>query len=344
MARCERMRAAVSRPRPAMGAALRIVSVQRAGAGFTLVELLVVITIIGILIALLLPAVQAAREAARRVQCSNQFKQAALALHNHESAHKFFPKGVNMYRSDHPCSIPPEVDPSSAGYLGNNVGFSWSAWILPYLEQGPSYQRLEHNVRYYDGANFTIGAQFIATYLCPSDPKGPDLVNVVDGKRNGTVEEEDLAKTNMLGVADSENFTCDGYFPKWNADGILYHYYQTAFSDITDGTSQTLLLGEVIGNRATPHSAAFWISWAIGDTHNGINNPLRFPAVTPWDLENGGFASYHPGGCHFAFADGSVHFLQESISLDVLRSLTTRNGVSSVTRTPDVMVSSGISP
>ena len=97
------------------------------------------------------------------------------------------------------------------------------------------------------------------------------------------------------------------------------------------------MLGEAIPNTETIHAGAFWMSWAICDTHNGINLPLRVAATTPWDSVNNGFASYHPGGCHFAMADGSVQFIGEAISQAVLRSLTTRNGVSSVTNTPDLM-------
>ncbi len=299
--------------------------------GFTLVELLVVIAIIGILIALLLPAVQAAREAARRTQCANNLKQVGLALHNHASAKKTFPKGVEIWRGDHPCSMP-------SGITTEKIGFSWSVWILPYLELSPSYQRLDHNARYYQGSNFIVGAESISNYLCPSDPEGFELVNVVDGVKNGAVEEQDLAKTNLLGVADSENCTCDGSFPKLNGDGILFNYRALRFRDITDGTSKTLIVGEVIGHSQVTYSSAFWNSWSITDTRNGLNNPRRIPTVTPWDFNNGGFASYHPGGCHFAYADGSVHFLNETIAQNVLRSLTTRNGVSSVTSTPDVSI------
>jgi prepilin-type N-terminal cleavage/methylation domain-containing protein len=309
----------------------RLFTANRRDGGFTLVELLVVITIIGILIALLLPAVQAAREAARRMQCANNFKQAALALHNHESQHGFFPKGLDIYRSDHPCSRP-------AGVTTDRIGFSWSAWILPYMEQQGIGDRVDFTKYYYDGYstpslvnNWTLAKNFIPAYLCPSDPRGRELVAVV------TAGAEDMAKTNILGVADSEDYRCDGSFGNPNADGVLYNTQATKISEITDGTSQTLLLGEAIPNTAVVHAGAFWASWAICDTRNGINYPLRVPATTPWDSVNDGFASYHPAGCHFAMSDGSVQFLNESIVQSVLRSLTTRKGVSSITKTPDIL-------
>ena len=173
-------------------------------AAFTLVELLVVITIIGVLIALLLPAVQAAREAARRMQCANNFKQAALGLHNHESQYGAFPVGIDMYGSSRSCSIPP-------GKNGDKYGFSWSAFILPYMEQQGIGDQLDFTKHYYDGYggtginNFTLGRNFIAAYVCPSDPRSRELVGVI------VAGAEDMAKTNILGVADSEDYTCDGY-------------------------------------------------------------------------------------------------------------------------------------
>lgn len=285
---------------------------------FTLVELLVVIAIIGILIALLLPAVQAAREAARRMQCANNFKQAALGLLNYESAHKMLPVGVDMYRDG--CSLPP-------GRSGERYGFSWSAIILPFMEQDSIGVQLDYALFYYDGFNspgsinnFNLAKTFISAYICPSDPKGRELVAVVN------TDGEDMAKTNILGVSDSTLYTCDGYLPKLDGDGVLYNHFATKISDISDGTSSTLMLGEAIPNTLKAHSGAFWASWAICDTGNGINHPLRIPTTTPWDPDNNGFASYHPGGCHFALVDGSVQFLLESIDLVVLHDLTTRSG------------------
>jgi prepilin-type N-terminal cleavage/methylation domain-containing protein/prepilin-type processing-associated H-X9-DG protein len=315
---------------PVNGYGNRSPAANRRG-GFPLVELLVVITIIGILIALLLPAVQAAREAARRMQCANNFKQAALGLHNHESQHGAFPVGIDIYGSSHPCSVP-------TGISGDKHGFSWSAFILPYIEQQGIGDQVDFTKYYYDGFsaptltnNFTLSKNFISACVCPSDPKGRELVAVI------TAGADDMAKTNILGVADSEDYTCDGSYPKWNADGVLCHHFPVRIADIADGTSNTLLLGEAIPNTEVARAGAFWMSWAVCDTHNGINHPLRVPTTTPWDAVNNGFASYHPGGCHFAMADGSVQFLGEAISQAVLRSLTTKNSVSSVTKTRDLV-------
>jgi prepilin-type N-terminal cleavage/methylation domain-containing protein len=181
---------------------------------FTLVELLVVIAIIGILIALLLPAVQAAREAARRIQCANHFKQVGVALHNYHTAHKTFPPGMMMW---HPqtgaaCGTPILLHPGQSGYLG----FSWSAYILPYLGEESLYDMLDFvqdGVQWpnywYEGSNREAVRMQIGTYLCPSDPQGGELVSCCGGH----IDLEDLVMTNMAGVADSLDWTCDGYWP-----------------------------------------------------------------------------------------------------------------------------------
>jgi prepilin-type processing-associated H-X9-DG protein len=203
------------------------------------------------------------------------------------------------------------------------------------MEWGTLYDQIQFDKMYYDYTsagitNLDISKKFIPAYICPSDPRGRELVQVVK------VGAEDSAKTNILGVADSENYTCDGSYPKWRADGVLYNHVLTRIADIGDGTSSTLLIGEVIPHTGIDHLGSFWMSWAVGDTHNGINLPLRIPA-SPFDAQNAGFASHHPGGCHFALADGSVQFLSESIAQAVLRSLTTRMGISSETKTVDVL-------
>ena len=291
---------------------------SRQRRAFTLVELLVVITIIGILIALLLPAVQAAREAARRMQCANNFKQVGLALHNYHSALNSFPMGLNMWRAGM-CATP--------NVTNSYYGVGWAAVILPYLEQGTIYDAMDfRKQQYWSEPNFAAGGNFIPAYLCPSDPQGAELINVADGISNGASEPEDLAKTNMAGVADSVNWGCGPYpWPLADRNGIFYDRSKVKIAHIIDGTSNTLMVGEVVGGGRGSNRGSFWVTWDILHTYNGINYPLR--SSLPFDALDqavNGFASHHPGGCHFLLADGSVHSLAETIDQNVLAALTTR--------------------
>ncbi|MFI4876197.1 MAG: DUF1559 domain-containing protein, partial [Blastopirellula sp. JB062] len=214
--------------------------------GFTLVELLVVIAIIGVLIALLLPAVQQAREAARRMQCRNNFKQAALGLHMYHDVHLTFPPGV-IYSNPTGCGG------------GPRIGFSWSAFILPMLEQSAIYDNLDFRLDYHrqqqaSGSTsvwVTKGnlGEIIPTYLCPSDPygdqrtanSGSNAYEGTDGSRN-----DDAGPTNISGVADATQRLCgtDATDSQFQTDpsiagGILHAYSTTTFGKITDGTSNT---------------------------------------------------------------------------------------------------------
>jgi prepilin-type N-terminal cleavage/methylation domain-containing protein len=295
-------------------------------SGFTLVELLVVIAIIGVLVALLLPAVQAAREAARRAQCMNNFKQAGLALQNFHASQKKFPVGMNMW-SGFGCASPPQ------GPFTDTYGWGWGTFILPYMEQDAVYDRFDFKAAggYGTSDNLRAGAQFIPSYLCPSDAQGPELMDCCS-----TIPGPDLAGTNLAGVADSEDWSCDGTWPrpdpsrqinKRGANGILYQRSQTSAKDILDGTSNTLILGEVIGVGPGTNQGYFWVTWDLQHTGNGINLPLNMdPKPSPWSVSENGFASYHPGGCNFVLASGTVRFLNESMDHAVLQGLSTRAG------------------
>jgi prepilin-type N-terminal cleavage/methylation domain-containing protein/prepilin-type processing-associated H-X9-DG protein len=300
--------------------------------GFTLVELLVVIAIIGILIALLLPAVQAAREAARRSQCANNFKQAGLACHNYASAKKVFPLGIEMWRGTAPCALI-----NDGRNDGNNryYGFGWAAHVLPYVEEQGLFGQLDHRLKgqaYANPPNFAIGGNYINTYLCPSELQGKQLVSCCSGVMNGAIEEEDLAVTHIAGVADSIDWSCDGAWPGPNANGVLFQRSRVKPTHVKDGTSHTLMLGEVIADPKVKNNGFFWSTWDILHTKNGINTTL-LNYVSPWHVETQSFASYHKGGCNFAFADGHVTFLTETISPATLAALTTRNGGETISGT-----------
>ena len=298
---------------------------------FTLVELLVVITIIGILIALLLPAVQAAREAARRSQCANNFKQVGLAMHNYHESRRCFPPGMFMR---------PAGSPNACGLTvaASYYGFGWGAFLLPYLEKTQTAEQMDFNaVSYVAGPNQRLGAAIIAEYLCPSDLQNGELVTVSGGFQNGANAMEDFAMTNMAGVSHSEpnvndRWTC-GTTLTWpkpfpDNDGILGEGKPCQISQILDGTSNTLMVGELTGAGLGTYTGHFWVSWNLAGMFNGINGPLTVPGglLSGYNIRTTGFSSYHPGGCHFLMADGSARFLSQTIDQKTLAALTTREG------------------
>ncbi|MCC7083754.1 MAG: DUF1559 domain-containing protein [Pirellulales bacterium] len=299
--------------------------------GFTLVELLVVIAIIGILIALLLPAVQAAREAARRSHCANNFKQVGLGLHNYHAAKKCFPTGMDD----------PRTKPRAPVYWG------WSTYILPYIEEQQIFSMFDmrYPQHYFSTENNRVAnAMKISTYLCPTDPARDELVDTSSFPWPGHPAKEDSALSDMCGVADSVNANSNGYdlrqFPE--VDGMFGTNGRCKIKDVLDGTSKTLMVGEVTGAGAGTHVGHFWVSSNVLDTRDGINGPFTatggaYPAWNPptlYSLYSAGFASFHRGGCYFLLADGSVRLLSENISSgdrpagqppSLLHALTTRS-------------------
>jgi len=295
--------------------------------GFTLVELLVVIAIIGILIALLLPAVQAAREAARRISCANHFKQAGVALHNYHSSHQLFPAGTQT-GGIYTC------DPSEADY----DGLGWSGFILAYMEQNDTYDQFDFSVRSFVWPpNFRATAARIDAFLCPSDTQNGEMIYWTGATpKNGPNPWDDCRQTNMAGVSDSQDFSCDGIYPQnfSQVDGIMGNLQGCRIRDISDGTSHTLILAEITGAGPGTHNAHIWASHNLIDTYDPINGPNTVPggldvAKYGWSMRLAGASSFHPGGCHFAMADGSVQYVNEEIAAEVLWSMTTRNGIRS---------------
>jgi prepilin-type N-terminal cleavage/methylation domain-containing protein/prepilin-type processing-associated H-X9-DG protein len=292
--------------------------------GFTLVELLVVITIIGILIALLLPAVQAAREAARRAQCASNMKQVAIALHNYESAMGCFPPGLIW-----DC-------PGSRCYV-----WGWSAYILPYMEQKALYDQIDfkHPWSYAggfpstNGTNWGVTQTIIWNFLCPSDPQGGERIWVGAGAPKGTPQ---AGPTHVAGVSDSYDFSHnpstgkgDDYTPRDfpGVDSIFGANRSCSIAQIKDGTSNTLMIGEITGGGKGTADGNIWASANICDTRDGINYPpYTVPEGGKFIFGVSGFSSYHPGGCNFAMADGSLTFLSQNIDQKVLTALTTRDG------------------
>lgn len=289
------------------------VSRVRPGAGFTLVEVLVVIAIIAVLIGLLLPAVQKVRAAAARAGCQNNLKQIALAAHNMESAAGAFPPGLGK---------------RGAGERYPFLG--WLGRLLPYVEQPALWATVED--AYADQGNAPnpfipphVGIRTpLAVYACPADARQRDAHST----RMGYF----VAVTGYLGVAGQNDAL---------NDGVLYLGSQVRVTDILDGTSNTLLAGE------RPPSPDYWYGWwyasgpGIGDTVLGVRNrnsrgdpetsscppgPYQFgPGKTDNMCDTFHFWSLHPGGAHFALCDGSVRFLSYSAD-SLLPALATRAG------------------
>jgi prepilin-type N-terminal cleavage/methylation domain-containing protein/prepilin-type processing-associated H-X9-DG protein len=311
--------------------------------GFTLVELLVVIAIIGILIALLLPAVQSAREAARRNQCQNNFKQTTLALLNFQSAKRVFPEGTRTSRFA-PNGTSPTGEPNLIPVHGNSLnGISWSVFVLPYLEDQAVSATFTP-----DSFSSPLRGTIIRTYICPSDSSNGDMWGeCCGGSSLDGIPWHDVRRTNIAGVADHKQAFMNSYQATAIGSGILFNFSKISFKHITDGSNKTAILGEVTGgtgpdpegSSATVDQVWYWITRNVADMHNGINGALSGPGgrnmtVDPIDGDGGNrhaelfnetaYSSYHRGGAVFAFADGHVIFISENIGQSVLEAMATR--------------------
>ena len=287
--------------------------IRNARKGFTLVELLVVIAIIGVLIALLLPAVQAAREAARRVQCLNNLAQLGLAAQQYESAHESLPPGVID-----------SAGPIESVAQGQHI--NWLAHLLPQLEQQNAYDRLDFAAGAYAPKNAPLRNWGATSFLCPSD--------------SGNAALAPLGVSNYAGCHHDVEAPIDA-----DNHGVLFLNSGVRYRDISDGSSHTILLGEKLvtkldlgwlsGTRATLRNTGTAINGSsiLGGTlalagDDADADPLATPGVTAKApapgkaaLAVGGFESRHPSGALFVFADGSARFLGGSTSQPLLKLL-----------------------
>jgi prepilin-type N-terminal cleavage/methylation domain-containing protein len=328
--------------------------------GFTLVELLVVIAIIGILVALLLPAIQAAREAARRSQCSNNLKQLGLALQNYHDSYKKFP-----------TTIAPQ---------DGSFGLSWMARVLPYVEQKAGYEQMtwiqSHPGWAYNGyapgnLNGSVWHNVsIPTLICPSNPMDSMVAA-------GSYTIVRPSYTGIAGAADGDGFTNKPY--NWakccdccnavisngilSGGGMLPGAMYLSFGNCTDGSANTMMVSECsnyIYNDAytqknmrvnSVHGFLMGFQWnrsveqvvrdSWGGNPNGGTAPRLFnstairyapnAAGNAWagcgenDGQNNGIYSAHPGGVQSVYTDGSVHFITDSVNMFTLRCVATRD-------------------
>jgi prepilin-type N-terminal cleavage/methylation domain-containing protein/prepilin-type processing-associated H-X9-DG protein len=305
---------------------------RRHRSGFTLVELLVVIAIIGVLVSLLLPAVQAAREAARRTQCVNQLKQIGLACHNFHDTMGKLPMG----------GLPPTVTPGSQ--------FSALTQLLPFMEQGPLYDLVNLTVPCTNSLNDIPRNSKIPGFICPSDGRDNPMSSV------------GAATNYMANTGAMTFFVIPG---RNNYSGVFYVNEASRLADMTDGTSNTAIFSERLladgsnaivskvedvffhpGDPATPDDAH---NLCLGVDITNLSNqfPLfmgapwmhhqhRYQHISPPNGRSCGFfvvgkstmppSSRHPGGVNVALGDGSVRFVPSAVDLLVWRAIGTRNG------------------
>ena len=308
--------------------------------GFTLVELLVVIAIIGVLVGLLLPAVQSAREAARRMQCSNNLKQLGLSLHNYHDTFKRFPGGT--------ASVPWFADTVN----GNAQPWSAGLWrkgsqlvkLLPFIEQGAFFNAIpmERDVEDWFAQIQPAGSVFagirprerqISAFVCPSDP--PSRVDIAVGNYGVSMGSQAMpAQTQSCTLYPTHINGPTGHGSSnspSNISGVFSRFNWAAkLGDLSDGTSSTIALGEIRPNCADHHNNgwhhgnALWTSTIPPINYNtcrgepgGSPNPLNAStrncnSFDVW-MTSQGFKSKHVGGAQFVLCDGSVHFISQTV-------------------------------
>jgi len=315
--------------------------------GFTLIELLVVIAIIAVLISLLLPAVQSAREAARRAQCTNNLKQLGLALANYESANGSFPMAFFWQW----C---PSTDGGCAGSIGN--GFGPMVALLPYYEQGPLFNAYNSSIPAFTWENSTVDGMGNGALWCPSDGSIQGYRNIYpsgiydtgtpnhpmcysnyrgnwgywtgdpDGRDNAGAADTPhrlAALMQFNGVIVSNGYGGAGTAAIPSRAGVSRS--PVKISSITDGTSNTAAFSEIAHGLLSRTDGSFncwnwWTSGNLGDTEYAhfypINPQKKMGNVMAIDQAGtfvNGASSFHPGGVNVAFCDGSVRFIKESI-------------------------------
>jgi prepilin-type N-terminal cleavage/methylation domain-containing protein/prepilin-type processing-associated H-X9-DG protein len=299
--------------------------------GFTLVELLVVIAIIGILISLLLPAVQAARESARRSQCQNNLKQLGLALQGFHDTHGVFPaSGWTMVGPGNP--------------LGKFVG--WRPLTLPFIEQESLQELYNFDLNWWEGTNPTAGAVLVRTYQCPSVPDRPPVLSAIaKPPRPAMTFVNALAPTDYEAIMGIQPSSIDPVrYNSANRFSVMFRNSRTRMADVLDGTSMTISVVECagrplvfrIGRADTSVSNDQGIGWVDSEgpfSLDGANNDGTVEGCTPAGgcvfainkRNNNEPYSFHPGGAHMLFTDGHAALLKDTIALPVMAALCTRS-------------------
>jgi len=302
---------------------------SRSTRGFTLVELLVVIAIIGVLIALLLPAVQQAREAARRMQCSNQLKQIGLAMHNYHDTYQVFPPGsVNL-----------DVTTAANQSLTN-----WAVSILPYLEQAALFEQYDQSVHNSHTNNHDVLQTILPAMLCPSDVNSEVLtepsqlfsIDIAPGSYKGNIGRRFRGANGYFdyppyaGTYTADEKASIGPLHVSGVNGLTCERFAT----IADGSTNTLLVGEY-HTKSRPDCKTFWAS--SHSFHNlGAAQPESYTRIPDWEAcytATGGsqhwkcyraFGALHAGGTiNFVMCDGSVTNIPQTIDNVIFEGLST---------------------
>ncbi len=345
--------------------------------GFTLIELLVVIAIIGVLIALLLPAVQAAREAARRAQCTNNLKQLGLAAHNYESANGSFPYAFAWQW----CS----ADSLCAGSVGNH--HSPLVALLPFMEQAPLFNAYNSTTAMFTDANSTISATGVSTIWCPSDGSINNAIWLYGAGQIYNNQTHPMRYTNYKGslgcwtlgsVTGAPGSSAQRLTALQNQNGLIVsigyggaaeqaipsragvHRASVRIAEITDGTSNSIafsehahgLLSKTDYSPGSFYDWGWWTSGNLGDTvfteYYPPNWQKRGPNIAGIDQAGAyinGASSFHPGGVNVGMADGSVKFIKDTVdtwaldpSTGVPRGVTLESGTSIYTPQPGAKI------
>jgi prepilin-type N-terminal cleavage/methylation domain-containing protein/prepilin-type processing-associated H-X9-DG protein len=274
---------------------------RRGRSAFTLIELLVVIAIVGVLIGLLLPAVQKVRATALRIECANNLKQIGLACHQYHDGRGSFPPGYA----------------ASAAYPDTTPGWGWPAYLLPYLSEENLYRQIDWEQPVERSA---VLQSSVKTYLCPADVVTPDPFAITDVTLDPVAM---AAPSSYAASVGSDASEADG--PTGN--GVFYRNSATRIADIVDGTDNTVLAGD----RAWSQTRGTWVGAPNGGVvRAGVQNPFPHATATApvfvlvhnnWvnirtDADGGldDFSSNHSGGVNVLFADGSVHFIHDIIA------------------------------
>ncbi len=297
---------------------------HRRAWAFTLIELLVVIAIIGVLIALLLPAVQKVRAAADRTWCLNNLKQLGLATHSYHDTYGAFPPGQLTSPKKH----------------------ALGAYLLPFIEQTNLARPYDFKIHWYEEANQVVVATPLKVFQCPAAPHPDGLVFPVTRNYGTTYPISEAVSDYAAFNNVDQALQAQGFIPSTPAlppkpNGILISGGGVRIAQVTDGTSQTMIIGENSGRPHTYITGGIDVSpsppndygggWADWDNPNQMHGNSADGKTSPGPCaincsNNGGMYSFHIGGANVAFADGSVRYLQAQVSMTIVAALITKDG------------------